>query len=116
MTQISNVRCFEITKKYSTDNTGYTDFITIPFDVDRTAVQLRVESTATAVIQASISTIEEIEAGLAIWKDWDIGSVVGGNTAQDATRGPIGGIRVNVLVAAPGDNAVVSIRAQSGHV
>ena len=115
MTQVSSFRCFEGSWTFSTTSTGASDYIIIPPDVDRISAQLKVSSTASAVLEATCSTFSEIEAATAIWKEWDQGASTGDQVLQDATKGPVSAIRLNVKTALAGNNAAVSIRAQRGN-
>ncbi len=116
MNQIAGFRCFEISLNIDTTNTGYSDYVVIPSDMDRVAVQLFVNSTASVTVQASISTIDELAAGTAKWKDWDNGTITGNIVSQDSTKGPVGAIRTRTDVALAGNNANLSIRAQKGNI
>jgi len=113
--QVGLFRCFEGTFNLSVSATGVSDYIVIPNDVDRVSVQLFVPSTAVGIIQGTISTQEEIEAGTAYWKDWDAGSTTGGTVLQDSTKGPVAALRLNVLTALAANTAKISVRAQRGN-
>jgi len=110
LTQIGAFRCFQGTFALSTTSTGPSDYISIAPDAYSVSVQLKVLDGAIATIEATCNTVEEITAGLATWVAWDAGSVTGGQTKQDTAKSPIGAIRVQVLTAAAGNNAIVSIR------
>jgi hypothetical protein len=112
--QVGLFRCFEGTFSLSVAATGTSDYIVIPNDVDRVSVQLQVPSTAVGTIEGTISTQAEIEDGTALWKEWDLGSTTAGTILQDATKGPVAAIRLNVLTALAANTAKVSVRAQRG--
>jgi hypothetical protein len=98
------------TYELQTDSTGPSDYIAIPTDTPAVSVQLLVLSTASATVQATVSTLQEVQDGVAHWKDWDEGAITGGAIGQDATKGPITALRLNVLAALPGPNAILSVK------
>ena len=114
MVQIGLHRCFEYSTPIDTTVTGPSDYIIVPADMDRTAVQLYVASTASVQVEASISTISQLNDGTAKWLVWDNGPITGNITSQDATKGPVGALRYNVVGALPGVNGSMSIRCQRG--
>lgn len=110
--RIDGLRCFEGTFTFDTTNTGATDYVFLPPDAETASIQLTVLSTASAAVEATISTIAEVEAGQAIWQVWSSGYVTGGNTVQDATKGPVTAIRLDIDTAKAGVNAYLSVRTQ----
>lgn len=109
--QIGALNCFEGKFMFDTTSTGVSDYIIIPPDVEKTSVQLQVLSTAEVTIEATLSTIEDVTTGTATWLAWDNGYITN-TVSQDATKGPVGAVRIRVKTALAGNNAIVNIKTQ----
>lgn len=109
LNQIGALNCFEGVFIFDTTNVGTSDYIIIPPDVDKVSVQLSVISTASVTIEATLSTIDDVSADQAIWLAWDNG-YISNSTSQDATKGPVGAIRIRVKTALAGNNAIVNVK------
>lgn len=107
-------RCFDGTFILDTSILGPTDWVTIPLDASRVSAQLKVLSTASVTLETTLGSVAEINADEAYWVEWPEGALTGGAVAQDVTKGPVTAIRLNVMTALAGANAILNIKAQRG--
>lgn len=107
-------RCFDGTFILDTSALGPTDWVTIPLDASRVSAQLKVLSTASVTLETTLGSVAEINADTAYWVEWPEGALTGGAAAQDVTKGPVTAIRLRVMTALAGNNAILNIKAQRG--
>jgi hypothetical protein len=90
---IGAFRSWQGTFPFSTNIEGYTDYVVLAPDVEKVSVQVSCDHLCNVMVQATLNSVEEIEAGTAIWKDWTLGKLSGPGVLQDATTGPITAVR-----------------------
>lgn len=113
LTEISTTnRCFGGSFSFDTTTTGATDWIMLNPDASRASVQLKVLSTASVVVEATVSPINSVLNDTADWLEWDNGSITGDKVSQASTKSPATAIRLNVKTALAGNNAFLSIRTE----